>query len=74
MALLMVLSGASLAEGHWELASLGNVDSRARQATAWVEEVIAVVKTAPDSPYGEDDELIAGEILRQLEVKQRQYT
>ncbi len=31
-------------------------------------EAIAVVKTAPDNPYGSNEE-IAGEILRQIELR-----
>lgn len=41
----------------------------AREATAWVATAIAAVKAAPDNPYGDDDEAIAGEILRQIEAK-----
>lgn len=38
----------------------------ARVATEWVEAEIGAVKSAPNNPYGEDDEAIAGEILRRL--------
>jgi len=41
----------------------------AREATAWVKEAIAAVKAARDNPYGDDDEAIAGEILRQIKKK-----
>jgi hypothetical protein len=44
----------------------------ARDATAWVEQAIAVVKTAPDNPYGDDDEAIAGAILEGIEAKKRE--
>jgi hypothetical protein len=42
----------------------------AREATAWVEQALAAVKSARDNPYGDDDEAIAGEILRQVEARQ----
>jgi hypothetical protein len=35
-----------------------------------VEQAIAVVKTAPDNPFG-DDEAIAGEILRRVDEKKQ---
>lgn len=46
----------------------------AKKATAWVEEAIAVVKTAKDNPWGNDDEAIAGEILRQIEEKKAAHS
>jgi hypothetical protein len=41
----------------------------AREATAWVEEAIAVVRTAPDNPYATDEE-IAGAIPKGIEERQ----
>lgn len=32
---------------------------------------IQAVKSAPDNPYGNDDEIIAGEILKKLDQRQR---
>ena len=72
MALLMVPNGAGCADGLRELAAPGNIGKRAHEATEWVEQAIAVVKTAPDNPYRDADEAIAGEILRQIEEKKRQ--
>ena len=68
MSLLMVPPGGGL---HTALAALtkpGNVGNVAREATDWVETAIAAVKAAPDNPYP-DDEVIAGEILRQIAVR-----
>lgn len=73
MAHLMVPDGAGFADGIRELAEQGNVGRRAQQATAWAEEAIAAVKAAPDNPYGDDDEAIAGEIVRQIEAQQKQH-
>ena len=30
-------------------------------------QAIAIIKTTPDNPYGNDDELIAGELLKKIE-------
>ena len=38
-------------------------------AQKWVAEAIAVVKTAPDNPWGNDDEKIEGAILDKLRTK-----
>lgn len=37
-----------------------------RQALIKVEDALAAIKSSPDNPYGDDDEVIAGEILRRL--------
>ena len=38
-----------------------------KSAVQWVQEAIAAVRSAPDNSYG-DDETIAGEILRRIEI------
>ena len=44
-----------------------------REATEWVKAAIQAVKSAPGpNPYGDNDEAIAGEILRQIEIKKRE--
>ena len=44
-------------------------------ARRWAIEAIDVVKTAPDNPWGDDDEAIAGEILRRIEeARQKRWT
>ena len=69
IAQLAVPPGGGLADAIGFLASK-RIGKTAKDATDWVNEAIAVVKTAPDNPFGNDDEAIAGEILRQLEEKQ----
>lgn len=66
MSMLMVPKGAGLQDVMQSLTSPGNIGEAAKQATEWVESAIAAVKTAPDNPYGREDEAIAGEILRRL--------
>ena len=46
-----------------------NIGSHARKATEWVEKAIAAVEVSFNNPYGDDDEAIAEEILRQVENK-----
>ncbi|MFA5767618.1 MAG: hypothetical protein WC919_06875 [Candidatus Paceibacterota bacterium] len=41
----------------------------AKESAVWVEEALAAIKSAPDNPFGGDDEAIAGEILRRLEER-----
>jgi hypothetical protein len=70
MAQLMIPDGGGFADGLRELSDPSNIANRAREATSWVQQAINLVKSAPDNPYGGDDELIAGEILRQIEQRQ----
>lgn len=44
--------------------------ARAQAAEDWVKRAIALVKGAPDNPYGNDDEVIAAELLRRVETRQ----
>lgn len=44
----------------------------AKEATAWVEQALAAVKAAKNNPYGDDDELIAGAILKKIEEKEHE--
>lgn len=38
----------------------------ARRALEWCDEAMAAVRSAPDNPYGSDEETIAGAILDKL--------
>lgn len=69
MALLLVPKGGGLTGAIQELVTPGNIGKRAQEATAWVTEAIAAVKDAPNNPYGDDDEAIAGEILRLIDER-----
>lgn len=73
MSLLMVPPGCGngLQTALAALTKPGNLVAVAREATQWVEAAIAVVKTAPDNPYGDDDEAIAETILQGVENKKR---
>jgi hypothetical protein len=72
MALLMIPPGTPdpLVKGVAELTSPGNLSAKARQATEWVEAVIAAIKAAPDNTYRTDEE-IAAAILHKVEERQK---
>lgn len=76
MSLLMVPASTPKGKGMEmavnALRKPGNIGATAREATAWVEAALEAVRSAPDNPYGDDDEAIAGEILRQIEEKKIQ--
>lgn len=42
------------------------------EAVAFVEQALAVAKTAPDNPYGEDDEAIAAAIFDEIETRRQE--
>jgi hypothetical protein len=66
MSQLIVPKDGGLMDALKSLSSAENISKTAREATAWVEAAVAAVKAAPDNPYGDDDELIVGEILRRI--------
>lgn len=66
MSMLMIPSGGGLVDGLQALSSKESILGFTQEAIKWVEEALEVVKTAPDNPYGDDNEAIAGEILQQL--------
>ena len=71
ISMLAVPDGGGCADAIGWLTSPDSVSKTVREATEWVKEAIGVVKTAPDNSFGDDDEAIAGEILRQIEEKQK---
>lgn len=69
MSTIMIPPGGGFKDGVKALLDIDGLKKVGKEASAWVEEAIALVKQAPDNPYGDDDEAIAGEILRQVELK-----
>ena len=65
MARQMIPDSGGPLDGFNALTS-GNLGGFAKEATTWVEEAIAVVKTSHDNPYGDDDEAIAQAILSNI--------
>lgn len=64
-------SNGGLADGLKFLSSAESIRNGCRDATQWVADAIAAVKAAPNNHFGDDDEAIAGEILRQIEERNR---
>jgi hypothetical protein len=69
MSMLMVPDGGGLADALKSLSSAENIGGIAREATDWVMAALAAVKMSPGNVHDDDDEAIAGEILRQIEEK-----
>lgn len=54
----------------YAMAALGDKDRTIqlfKDALAWCDQAILAVRAAPDNPYGNDEEVIAGAILKQLD-------
>lgn len=66
-----VPAGGGFASAIEFLSDQERIINGARAATDWVQTAIAAVKAAPGNPYGDDDEAIAGEILRQIDERKR---
>lgn len=71
MSVVAVPSSGGLADALKFLSSKESITAGAREATEWVETAIRAVKEAPGNPYGDDEEAIAGEILRQIEEREK---
>ncbi len=66
MALDAVPNGGGMLDALTFLLTPGCLASSARDAAAWVCAALDAVKSAPDNAFGDDDEAIAGELLRRL--------
>jgi len=66
-----VPDGGGFADGLRFLSSPKGIASAVKRATEWVQQAINAVKAAPDNSFGNNDEAIANEILRQLDDSQR---
>lgn len=70
MAMDAIPPGGGFADGANFLLS-GNLGESGRNAAEWVKQAIHAVKAAPDNPYGDDEEVIAAEILRRIKERQQ---
>jgi hypothetical protein len=61
-------SGGGFADGLKYLTSPG-LGQKAQAAAEWAEDAIRTVKSAPDNPWGDDDEAIARELVNRVEAK-----
>ena len=58
--------GGGFAAGIALLTTPGRLSEVSRMALRDVEKALEAIKAAPDNPYGDDDEVIAGAILERL--------
>ena len=70
VALDAIPSGGGLQAGIAFLMDKYRIIETTRKAQEWVAQAIALVKTAPDNQYGDDDEAIAGAILQGIKERQ----
>lgn len=63
-------SGGGFEDGIKALTTPGRMSELSRNALVWVDEAIAVMRTAHDNPYGDDEEIIAGAILAEIEKRE----
>lgn len=67
MSLIMIPPDGNLSDAMNEMAKPGRIGEAAQEAAAWVNSAIALVKSTPDNPHGDDDEAIASVILGGIE-------
>lgn len=68
---LLTPRGGRLADLHTGLLVPSRISSAAREAAEWVKGEFAAAKATPGNHRGDDDEAIAGEILRRLQQRAR---
>jgi hypothetical protein len=71
IAFVAIPPNGSFEDGMRFLQSPERIIRGAREAAVWAQVAIAAVKSAPDNPWGDDDEAIAGEILWQMKHDER---
>lgn len=71
MAVLMIPPGTPnpFATGIQALIDPSRLVAAGKEATEWVQHALALVKAAPDNPYGGDDEVIAAALLHRMKEK-----
>ena len=67
IAIEAIPSGGGLADGLLFLTDAKHRKEGIERAMNALETALAIVKTSPDNPYGDDDEAIAAAILDRLE-------
>lgn len=61
--------GGGVSDALRAIVTPGKLGALAKEATTWVEDALAVVKSAPDNPFGDNDEAIAAELLRRIDER-----
>lgn len=72
MATMMIPGGTPdpFMTGASAILAPGTLASAGREALRWAGSALAVIKSAPDNPYGDDNEAIAGALLQQIDARQ----
>lgn len=63
--------GGGFVDGIRFLSNPKEIVKIAKAAEEWVKTAILAVKQARDNSYGNDDEAIAGEIIRRIELRRK---
>jgi hypothetical protein len=71
LARVAIPNGGGLADGLALFTTPGRFQEVARQAMEQVETALEAMKSAPDNPYGDDDEVIAGAMLQAIEERRQ---
>ncbi|MCK5018058.1 MAG: hypothetical protein KAS32_13460 [Candidatus Peribacteraceae bacterium] len=61
--------GGGLQAGIDLLITPGKLGTASREALAWIDTALDVMRSAPDNPYGEDEEDLAEAILNEINTK-----
>jgi len=62
-------NGGGFASGLEFLMNPERIKEVSLKSLEWCDQAIAAVKSAPDNPYGDDEEVIAGAILEKMGEK-----
>ena len=74
VALQMIPPGTAnpIIAGFKAIMTPGLLSKHIEEAITWIQATFEVIKTAPDNPYGDDDEAIAGKLVHDIEERKRQ--
>lgn len=61
--------GGGMASAIQSIVTPGRLSELSRDALVWCDAAIDAIRSAPDNPYGNDEETIAGAILNELDKK-----
>ena len=67
---LAIPPGGGFAAGIDALTTPGRLAQLSRDALAWCDTAIQAMRATPDNPYGDDEEVIAAAILKEIEHKE----
>jgi hypothetical protein len=67
IAAVMIPEGGSVLDGFNALTNPARMGQIAKESTKWISVMLEAIKSAPDNPHGNDNEVIAASILKQME-------